>query len=142
MNMLIISSLILTFLFVILIAIKGNEIASDPYQLSTHVLDIGKGKAAIGVEVHLYYLNQTDWSYLSKNTTDSNGRIKNILPRKLRADNKGAYRLIFFTEDYFKASNQETFFPQVEVVFKITEERHYHVPITLSNFGYSTYRGT
>ena len=117
-------------------------IEKDPFQLSTHVLDISKGKAGTDLEVHLSMLNNSSWFFLSKNNTDSNGRIKYFLPRKLKADNKGIYKLIFFTESYFRANDQETFYPSVEVIFNITDETHYHVPITLSNFGYSTYRGT
>ena len=120
----------------------ASLIDEDPFQLSTHVLDISKGKAGRDVEIHLSMLNNSNWLFVSKNKTDQDGRIKQFLPRKERADNRGVYKLTFFTEAYFSASNQETFFPQVDVIFKITDDTHYHVPITLSNFGYSTYRGT
>ena len=88
------------------------------------------------------------WSYLNNNTdkscklidskiTDKAGHIKDFLPQSNK-DNQGVYKLVFLVDTYFKGN---TFYPQVDVIFNISDNNHYHVPITISNFGYSTYRG-
>ena len=71
--------------------------------------------------------------------TDANGRITDFLPSE--KSNLGIYKLTYLTSDYFKKNNIESFYPFIEVVFQITNKTHYHVPITLSAFGYATYRG-
>jgi 5-hydroxyisourate hydrolase len=144
----IIITIILTLLFVLLMANTSqiSLLESDPYQLSTHVLDISKGKAAQGVEVHLHSFEKEDkmikWNFLSSNITDSNGRISKTFLSRTQKHGPGVYKLTFFTGDYFKANKMDSFYPQIEVIFNITDQTHYHVPITLSNFGYSTYRGS
>lgn len=79
------------------------------------------------------------WVYVDKNVTDEQGRIKAFLDQKQQ--NRGIYKLTFFVKDYFLSKKTETFYPFVDVVFEIQDNKHYHVPITLSAFGYSTYRG-
>ncbi|MDX5481710.1 MAG: hydroxyisourate hydrolase [Hymenobacteraceae bacterium] len=74
--------------------------------------------------------------------TDKNGRVGDYLPQGADASNKGIYKLVFLTSDYFSDRKVETFYPYIEVVFEISGNSHYHVPITLSPFGYSTYRGS
>ena len=115
--------------------------AQEKFQLSTHILDISKGIGASNVEVELRkqdITNQT-WSYIDKKMTDSNGRIKELLP--MNQSNVGIYKLIFKTQPYFVKQQQDSFYPFIEVVFEIKDNEHYHVPITLSANGYSTYRG-
>ncbi|MEO6819061.1 MAG: hydroxyisourate hydrolase [Ginsengibacter sp.] len=111
-------------------------------QLSTHILDIGKGLPATGVTVELEKMNEQNntWSLIDKKVTDSNGRIPDFLNKK--KDNEGIYKLVFKVADYFKSNHTETFYPFIEVVFQIKGSNHFHVPITLSPFGYSTYRGS
>lgn len=76
---------------------------------------------------------------MEEKKTDSNGRIKDFLAYK--KTETGVYRLNFLVADYFKQQNTDTFYPFIEVVFQIRDREHYHVPITLSPYGYSTYRG-
>ncbi len=111
------------------------------YLLSSHILDISTGKPAPNVPVKLEMLNvKTNvWKYVDQKITDQNGRITSFL-EKATAE-KGIYKLTFLTEKYFSAAKTKTFYPFIEVVFEIGSENHYHVPITLSPFGYSTYRG-
>ncbi|MEO7049498.1 MAG: hydroxyisourate hydrolase [Ferruginibacter sp.] len=111
------------------------------YQLSTHILDVSKGTPAAGVPISLekYNAQTSVWTVVDKKITDSNGRIPDFLPAN--NSNRGIYKLTFFTSDYFKKNNSESFYPFIEVVFQIKDEKHYHVPITLSAYGYSTYRG-
>ena len=128
---------------ILLIAITTNMAYSQTkdYLLSSHILDISTGKPAPNVPVKLELQNsQTGvWKYLDQKITDQNGRITNFLEKSTAE--KGIYRLTFLTEKYFSLSSTKTFYPFIEVVFQIGEESHYHVPITLSPFGYSTYRG-
>ena len=112
------------------------------FQLSTHILDVSAGLPAEGVIIKLEKMNPNTntWDFISEKKTSENGRVSDFLPSE--NDNEGIYRFTFMVEDYFKSKNEETFYPFVEVAFKITGKNHYHVPITLSAFGYSTYRGS
>ncbi|QAA82043.1 hydroxyisourate hydrolase [Aequorivita sp. H23M31] len=112
------------------------------YQLSTHILDVSAGLPAAEVLIKLEKLNpQTKkWEFVSEKKTSENGRVNDFLPSE--NNNEGIYRFTFMVEDYFKGKNEETFYPFVEVAFKISGKEHYHVPITLSAYGYSTYRGS
>ena len=111
------------------------------YQLSSHILDVSEGIGAQDVKVALSKQNPKtlNWEVIDEKITDSNGRIKEFLPQE--KDNKGIYKLTFYTEDYFTRNKKSTFYPFVEVVFEIKDNQHYHVPITLTAYGYSTYRG-
>lgn len=112
------------------------------YQLSTHILDIGKGLPASGVTIKLEKMNTTTkmWEYVDQKTTDEVGRISNFL--KNDKDNTGIYKFTFMTKPYFEKNHEQSFYPFIEVVFEITGKNHFHVPITLSAYGYSTYRGS
>lgn len=112
------------------------------FQLSTHILDISKGLPAPDVKIRLEKYNEQSkvWTYLDEKTTDANGRIPNFLPTS--TINNGIYKLVYLTSDYFKKNKTESFYPFIEVVFEIKDQNHYHVPITLSPYGYSTYRGS
>lgn len=116
-------------------------IASTPtYQLSSHILDIDKGNPASNVRISLSKQIDGKWNLIDEKTTDENGRIKDFLPEDGR-DNRGIYKLTYHTAPYFSSQGKNSFYPFIEVVFEIKDNQHYHVPITLSAFGYSTYRG-
>lgn len=113
------------------------------YQLSTHILDISQGHPSEGVKVRLEKLVGNQWESISEGITNKDGRIGDFLKYEAgNTDNKGVYRLTFFTKPYFEKNNLESFYPFIEVTFEIKDDMHYHVPITLSPFGYSTYRGS
>lgn len=108
-----------------------------PSPITTHVLDTAQGKPAEGIEISLSLQNGSNWKELGKGVTNSDGRIANLLP-----DNhtlaKGVYKMLFNTGSY-----QNGFYPEVPVIFEITEPgQHYHVPLLLNPYGYSTYRGS
>lgn len=112
------------------------------YQLSSHILDISKGLPAAGVKIKLQKQIQGDqWLNLAEKVTDENGRVPDFLPKEEGKDNIGVYKLTFFVEPYFQSQQLDTFYPYIEVVFEIKDDKHYHVPITLSAYGYGTYRG-
>lgn len=131
----IIFALSLTFLATVSFAQEAN------YQLSSHILDISKGAPASGVTIRLEKMNEKTkaWSFVEEKVTDKNGRISDFL--KSGKSNLGIYKLTYLVEPYFKKSKTESFYPFIEVVFQIKDGNHYHVPITLSAYGYSTYRG-
>jgi len=112
----------------------------ESYQLSSHILDINTGYPAANVKISLYKQNSDgDWAFVEAKVTDQNGRIKDFL--SYTQDNRGIYKLTYHVGPYFESQRQNSFYPFIDVVFQITDENHYHVPITLSPFGYSTYRG-
>lgn len=129
---------------ILMLAVLFNTVVyaqNKPSQLSTHILDISKGAPAASVVVQLEKQNNVNlnWEKIDEQTTDQNGRIGTFLSS---SNNKGTYRLRFMTAPYFEKQNNKSFYPFIEVVFQINDEQHYHVPITLSPFGYSTYRGS
>lgn len=102
--------------------------------LSTHVLDAVRGVPAAGVAVWLTRGEQR----LAEALTDADGRVKELAAGL----NPGDYRLFFDTGAYFAAQGIETFYPEVCVAFTVGEQPHLHVPLLLSPFAYSTYRGS
>lgn len=125
----------LTLFTSIIFAQKSN------YQLSSHILDVSKGVPVSGVSIKLEKYNEQNktWHLVDEKITDENGRITDFLNSD--KSNIGIYKLTYFTSDYFKKNNIESFYPFIDVVFQIKDQNHYHVPITLSAFGYATYRG-
>ncbi|HEE6691291.1 TPA: hydroxyisourate hydrolase [Campylobacter coli] len=115
------------------------------YQLSTHILDINSGQPASNVKVELYNLDQNrQWVKISEKFTKKNGRIADfLLYEKTENRSFGVYKLKFYTKDYYISHKVDSFYPFVEVSFELLkDQKHYHIPITLSPFGYSTYRGS
>jgi 5-hydroxyisourate hydrolase len=123
--------------------------------LTTHVLDIANGKPATGIAVTLDIARDPgtargpnigrvagEWFEVAHGVTDDDGRIAGFVPA-LAALEATVYRLRFATGAYFQAQGVRTFYPEVSVVFQIHDSReHYHVPLLLSPFGYTTYRGS
>lgn len=110
--------------------------------ITTHVLDTSLGRPAAGVGARLE-IQEADGSFrtIGHGTTNADGRIADLLePGRL---DPGVYRLIFEVDAYFAATDRKAFYPHVPIVFRIeAPEEHYHVPLLLSPFGYSTYRGS
>jgi 5-hydroxyisourate hydrolase len=108
--------------------------------VTTHVLDASRGTPAAGITVRLEQIDGAGWTAIAEATTDADGRIRDLGPDRLTA---GDYRLTFETSAYFADRGVETFYPQVQIAFRISDpEQHYHVPLLLSPFAYSTYRGS
>ncbi|WKZ94332.1 hydroxyisourate hydrolase [Chimaeribacter arupi] len=115
--------------------------AAEQNLLSVHVLNQQTGKPASNVEVTLEQKQEAGWKFLNKATTDKDGRIKQFWPAQPAAT--GDYRVVFKTGHYFQEQKQESFFPEIPVEFHISNTtEHYHVPLLLSQYGYSTYRGS
>ncbi len=111
--------------------------------ITTHVLDTARGEPAAGVPVRLEtQAGDGTWTKKGEGKTDANGRCRGLLPEGAALE-AGAYRLTFDTGAYFTSQATQGFYPQVTVEFTVEETaQHYHVPLLLSPFGYSTYRGS
>ena len=112
-------------------------------RITTHVLDVALGRPAAGVAVVLERQDEDGaWRALGSATTDSDGRIPHLLPDDAPFA-AGAYKLVFDTGSYFRSAKAEAFYPRVTVEFTVEDAtQHFHVPLLLSRFGYSTYRGS
>lgn len=108
--------------------------------ITTHVLDTALGRPASGVPVRLTRIAPDQSAQVvAESTTDDDGRVTGLGPDQAEP---GTYRLRFDVAAYASATGQECFFPEVTVTFAITDQRHHHVPLLLSPFAYSTYRGS
>ncbi|MBC7543583.1 MAG: hydroxyisourate hydrolase [Candidatus Sericytochromatia bacterium] len=111
--------------------------------ITTHVLDTSSGRPAAGVPISLAKLGSDGtWQELANGITDDDGRIKDLLPSDHPLAT-GIYRMTFATETYFASQAVKGFYPMVPVIFDLqSPATHYHIPLLLSPFGYSTYRGS
>lgn len=110
--------------------------------ITTHVLDTARGRPAAGIRVELEQQDADEgWKPIAQGATDADGRLRTLLPEGVDPA-PGDYRLNFDTRAYFDAQGVATFYPHVTVAFTVGNDPHYHVPLLLSPFGYSTYRGT
>lgn len=108
--------------------------------VSTHVLDTVRGRPAQDVPVSLESRAGSDWQRLAEARTDADGRVSAFGPERLSA---GVYRVVFDTGAWFAAAGTESFYPEVAVVFRVDGRlAHLHIPLLLSPFAYSTYRGS
>ena len=115
--------------------------------ISTHILDTAHGRPAAGVRVTLELIAApgepaTRGREIARGTTDADGRIRELVAHGASLD-AGTYSLRFDTAAYFASIGIEPFYPEVSVVFVVRDTtQHYHVPLLLSPYGYSTYRGS
>lgn len=108
--------------------------------ITTHILDTAMGRPAPGVPVRLDARKAEAWKALAEAATDADGRIRDLGPARAHP---GTYRLVFDTATYFAAMRQQAFYPEITIAFEVGDpEQHYHVPLLLSPYGYSTYRGS
>jgi 5-hydroxyisourate hydrolase len=109
--------------------------------ITTHALDTARGAPAAGLPVELEQLTDDGWRSLVRAVTNDDGRVPGFTDGlQLQV---ATYRMTFDTDAYFTATSTEGFYPVVRVVFQIrAPDEHYHVPLLISPFGYSTYRGS
>jgi len=110
--------------------------------LTTHVLDLARGRPAEGVTVKLARQSGPgQWAPVAERTTDADGRVRDFMGEVPLST--GRYLLTFGTGDYFRSRGVDAFHPEIPVLIEIGDpSQHYHVPLLLSPFGYSTYRGS
>ncbi|AGJ89566.1 5-hydroxyisourate hydrolase [Raoultella ornithinolytica] len=119
-----------------------SALAAPEGTLSVHILNQQTGLPSQGVQVELDKQQGSSWQHIASGKTDADGRIKTLYPR---ADNMepGIYKVTFKTGEYFKINNMSTFFPVIPVIFNVTKQNQkLHIPLLLSQYGYSTYRGS
>jgi 5-hydroxyisourate hydrolase len=110
--------------------------------ITTHVLDTARGRPAAGVPVTLEAKGGGGWRVVGRGATDADGRLRDLLPADFQLS-EGDYRLTFDAGAYLAASGAEGFYTEVVVSFVVRDAAaHYHVPLLLSPYGYSTYRGS
>ncbi len=117
-------------------------------QITSHVLDTSRGKPASGIKVSLFQLDkitandQQHWLQIGQGITNKDGRVSDLVSSDDRLP-AGSYRVNFAIASYFDGFKEQAFYPYVDIVFNINSEGdHYHIPLLLSAFGYSTYRGS
>jgi 5-hydroxyisourate hydrolase len=116
-----------------------SHAADNP--LSVHVLNLQDGLPSASVRVTLEQQTGSTWTLLNSGTTNEQGRIPALYPEGKPLE-KGTYRVTFKTGDWFRSHNAATFFPEVPVIFAVDGAvAHYHIPLLLSPYGFSTYRG-
>ncbi|WP_051065083.1 hydroxyisourate hydrolase [Acinetobacter sp. NIPH 298] len=109
--------------------------------LSVHVLNLENGLPSANVKVTLETQENNKWKEISSGVTNQQGQISELYPKNT-ALKKGVYKVTFKTGKWFKDNNQNSFFPEVPVIFMIDGKlEHYHIPLLISPYGYSTYRG-
>ena len=109
--------------------------------ITTHVLDTAIGRPAVGIDVSLARYDQQGWTVLARGKTDRDGRVGDLLPTSSLVASR--YRLTFATREYHERIGMAAFYPEITIDFEVTAPQdHYHVPLLLSPFGYSTYRGS
>jgi 5-hydroxyisourate hydrolase len=110
--------------------------------ITTHVLDTARGRPASGVRIRLEIRSEAGWQEVGRAETDADGRARQLLPAGTDLT-AGVYRLTFGIETYFQAQGIEGFYPEASIAFYVRDAaQHYHVPLLLSPYGYSTYRGS
>jgi 5-hydroxyisourate hydrolase len=110
--------------------------------ITTHVLDIARGRPAAGVPVTLESKTEGGWTLVGRGATDADGRLRDLAPSDFVLS-EGEYRLTFDAGSYFHASGVEGFYTEVVVSFVVRDAgAHHHVPLLLSPYGYTTYRGS
>jgi 5-hydroxyisourate hydrolase len=110
--------------------------------LSVHILNQQTGVPSSDVTVTLEKEQQGNWAQLASGKTDQDGRIKSLYPQDKEME-PGVYRVVFKTGDYFKSQKADSFFPEIPVLFTVTRTNEkLHIPLLLSQYGYSTYKGS
>jgi 5-hydroxyisourate hydrolase len=109
--------------------------------ITTHVLDTSLGRPGTGIRVELHRKSDGAWKLVGEGRTDSNGRCGDLMRNE--KPEPGTYRFVFHVGEYFRELKAKTFYSEIPVIFEIGDSnQHYHVPLLISPFGYSTYRGS
>ena len=110
-------------------------------QITTHVLDTSIGKPGQNITIQLKNASDNNWLAIAQGVTNSDGRIADLLPVS-RVLPPGNYQMVFHTSRYFNDINVKGFYPAVEIQFSVFDNSHYHIPLLINPYGYSTYRGS
>jgi len=120
---------------------EGDWSFLAPGQLTTHVLDTSLGKPGKDISIRLQIPVNGVWQTIAQGITNSDGRVGDLLPSQKKLA-YGNYKIVFDTGNYFASQKIKGFYPEVEIQFIVFDDAHYHVPLLINPFGYSTYRGS
>jgi len=120
---------------------EANWNVLKPGQLTTHVLDTSVGRPGKDISIRLQIPVNGAWQTIAQGVTNEDGRIGDLLPAQKKLA-YGNYKMVFDTGNYFAAQKIKGFYPEVEIQFIVFDDAHYHVPLLINPFGYSTYRGS
>jgi 5-hydroxyisourate hydrolase len=110
--------------------------------ITTHILDTGLGLPAQNVKVSISFWQENRWQLLKETSTNTDGRAPDLAAATAELKG-GVYKLHFAISDYFIRQKRASFYPYIEIIFDVSAEKsHYHVPLLLNAYGYSTYRGS
>lgn len=109
--------------------------------ITTHALDTSRGFPAKNMVITLKTKHENNWKPVSLGVTNNDGRIIDLLPPGKLLES-GIYMMQFHTEKYYKENNIKGFYPEISIQFEVTDDSHYHIPLLINPFGYSTYRGS
>lgn len=109
--------------------------------ITTHALDTSSGSPANNMLITLKGLRGNQWKPMSVGITNNDGRISDVLPPG-RLLIPGTYTMTFNTANYYESQNQKGFYPEVSIQFTVADSSHYHIPLLINPFGYTTYRGS
>tara|TARA_R110000764_G_scaffold43760_1_gene98443 strand:- start:94 stop:504 length:411 start_codon:yes stop_codon:yes gene_type:complete len=127
--------------FALLMTCMAGSALAAGNPLSVHVLNLKDGLPSPDVRVTLEQLKADGWQALNESVTNEQGRITELFPQGKSLES-GTYKVTFKTGDWFVQHQAPTFFPEVPVIFEVDGAvEHYHIPLLLSPYGYSTYRG-
>jgi 5-hydroxyisourate hydrolase len=125
----------------VVLSVASSLASAAGNPLSVHVLNLQDGLPSPGINVTLEKQDGKNWDMLNSASTNEQGRIPGLYPEG-QALEKGIYRVTFKTGEWFKAHKIPSFFPEVPVIFEVDGAvAHYHIPLLLSPYGFSTYRG-
>lgn len=110
-------------------------------QITTHVLDTTIGKPGQNITIRMQQPVNGNWQTIAQGVTNKDGRIPDLLPPD-RILKVGTYKMLFETGKYFESIAVKGFYPEVEIQFTVFDDNHYHVPLLVNPYGYSTYRGS
>ena len=115
-------------------------------KITSHILDLSRGKPASNIYAKLYKrdeINKEEWQLIGNDVSNEDGRITQLLKNESMSIEVGVYKIIFESGLYYKQQSLDTFYPEISIVFNIANPiQHYHVPLLLNQFGFSTYRGS
>jgi len=115
--------------------------------ITTHILNTTLGKPAADIAIQLFVLNEQTWQLLSAAVTNEDGRIDDWLDNSWYQDKQpedlfSTYKIVFELDAYWQKQGIDAFYPSAEICFKVQDIKHHHVPLLLSPYSYSTYRGS
>ncbi len=110
-------------------------------QITSHILDTSRGKPAAGIVILLFQARDDQWTEIARGISNADGRTSDLLEKNVWLQH-GVYKMRFETKNYFEKDHVDSFYPFVDIIFEVIANEHYHIPLLLTPFGYSTYRGS